>query len=69
VYELGTRERQAIGKEFVEIFFYTSYPEDIMDMRSFDRREFRAATQHHGNWHAADWTSNAADWTPIGCGR
>ena len=40
-----------------------------MDMRSFDRREFRAATQHHGNWHAADWTSNAADWTPIGRDR
>ena len=40
MYELGTRERQAIGREFVEIIFYTSYPEDIMDMRSFDRRNF-----------------------------
>ena len=50
MYELGTRERQAIGKEFVEIIFYTSYPEDIIDMRSFDRKGFCAATQH-GNWH------------------
>ena len=36
-----------------------------MDMRSFDSKGFRAATQH-GIWHAADWTSNAADWTLIG---
>ena len=42
VYKLGTLERLAIGNEFVEMISYASYPEDIMDMCSFDSKGFNS---------------------------
>ena len=30
---------------------YASYPEDIMDMRSFDHKGFRVAMQGNSSWH------------------
>ena len=36
---------------------YASYPEDIMDMRSFDHKGFRVAMQGNSSWHEKSYNS------------
>ena len=47
---LERENARQLESNFVEIIFSASYLVDIMDMRSFDRKGFRVATQGNSNW-------------------